>query len=343
MQKFLFIITLGALFGACSQQKATNANSNILFEQGAYPYITQHNGTFYYTMQSTAVDTIALYSATSIEGLPTGQRRVVLTTTECGKQNFYSPELHRINNKWYLYFEADDGNTDNHSLYVMENSSDNPMQGNWEMHGPIVTNDEWNFGIHPTSIVVNGTQYLLWSGWQKRRTETETQCIFIAAMENPWTLRSERSLISMPQYEWERQWINPDGTRSAYPIFVNENPEAFITANGHNVVVTYSASGIWTVFNTLGVLTASVNADLLNPQSWTKAAEPQFVDESGAVFGASNISVVATTAGSATDADTNYIMLYQAKHRDESGNIINDIRYTTLQWDADGLPLFGKP
>jgi hypothetical protein len=36
-------------------------------------------------------------------------------------------------------------------------------------------------------------------------------------------------------------------------------------------------------------------------------------------------------------------MLYQAKHRDESGNIINDIRYTTLQWDADGLPLFGKP
>jgi GH43 family beta-xylosidase len=162
-------------------------------------------------------------------------------------------------------------------------------------------------------------------------------------MENPWTLRSERSLISMPQYEWERQWINPDGTRSAYPIFVNENPEAFITANGHNVVVTYSASGIWTVFNTLGVLTASVNADLLNPQSWTKAAEPQFVDESGAVFGASNISVVATTAGSATDADTNYIMLYQAKHRDESGNIINDIRYTTLQWDADGLPLFGKP
>ena len=86
----------------------------------------------------------------------------------------------------------------------------------------------------------NGQLYLLWSGWPERRHETETQCIYIARMENPWTTSSNRVMISLPDHEWERQWINPDGHRSAYPIYVNENPEAFACANNPTPSKTFS-------------------------------------------------------------------------------------------------------
>lgn len=34
--------------------------------------------------------------------------------------NLWAPEIHRINDKWYIYYAADDGNTDNHQIYVLE-------------------------------------------------------------------------------------------------------------------------------------------------------------------------------------------------------------------------------
>ena len=249
--------------------------------------------------------------------------------------HIWSPELHRLAGKWYLYFEADAGNTDNHQLYVLENTSENPMEGEYRMKGAIKTNDEWNFGLHPTSIVVRGQQYLLWSGWQHRRSETETQCIYIARMQNPWTLSSERVLLSMPELEWERQWINPNGDRSNYPIFVNENPEAFLTPNEHYVCVCYSASGIWTVYNTLGMLYARADDDLLDAHSWTKMQEPvlRCVPDS-AVFGISDISVVPSADGQ------HHYFLFEAKQYDDEGNFHRNVQMRPLNWNNEGLPEF---
>lgn len=321
---------------ACSEARQ-DETSTIIIKQGAYPFATQKDGTYYYTMQTDKKDTIVLWATDDLRKINEENGHVVWTYNENDMYHVWAPEIHYINNRWYIYFECDDGNTDNHQLYVLENESQDPLQGKWTLRGPIMTNEEWNFGIHPNTFVVNGRQYLLWSGWQKRRTESETQCIFIAEMQNPWTLKSKRVLLSQPEYEWERQWINPDGSRSAYPIFVNENPQAFISPDGQNVIVAYSASGIWTTYNSLGVLYAKTNSDLLNPKSWTKMSEPQFVaDRSGNLFGTSNISVV-----SSGDGKTTY-MLYEAKH-ESNGQIPRDIRLTKISWDDNSMPVFGKP
>ncbi|MDE5941320.1 MAG: glycoside hydrolase family 43 protein [Muribaculaceae bacterium] len=330
------LTTITLMLVSCGE-KETGNTPEIIFPQGAYPHVTQHKGVYYYTMQTVHVDTIALYASPDIATLSQGESKIIMTSAHNGMSHFYSPELHRIDNKWYLYFEGDNGNTDNHHLYVLENPSDNPFEGEWTQHGPIITNNDWNFGIHPSTFVVGDRQYLLWSGWQKQRTENETQCIFIAEMADPWTLKSERVMISMPQYEWERQWINPDGSRSAYPIFVNENPEAMISPDGSHVVVVYSASGIWTIFNSLGMLYAPTSADLLDPRSWTKASEPKFLPgPDSPIFGTSNISVV-----SSPDKSTHY-MLYQAKSNGPEGTR-NDIRLKEITWSPQGLPDFGQP
>lgn len=307
--------------------------SQVVFEEGCYPQATLWQGHYYYTMQQPDADCVVLYEADRVEDLAKGRKRTVLKADSL--HHIWSPELHQLAGKWYLYFEADDGNTDNHQLYVLENASENPMEGEFQMKGVIKTNEEWNFGLHPTSIVVRGQQYLLWSGWQHRRSETETQCIYIARMQNPWTLDSERVLLSMPELEWERQWINPNGDRSNYPIFVNENPEAFVTPNEHYVCVCYSASGIWTVYNTLGMLYARADDDLLDPHSWTKMQEPvlRCVPDSG-VYGISDISVVPSADGQ------QHYLLFEAKQYDDAGNFHRNVQMRPISWNSEGLPEF---
>ena len=335
--KLISYLCLPVLIALCSgcAEKSTVTESDVIFDIGRYPFAIEHNGKYFYTMQNERCDSIILYSATEIADIASSPGKVIFTSSDRDMHNFYSPEIHRFDNRWYIYFEADDGNTDNHQIYVLENPAESPMAGEWTLHGPIITNSDWNFGIHPTTISVADRRYLLWSGWPKRRTESETQCIFIAEMADPWTLRSERVMISMPQYEWERQWINPDGSRSAYPIFVNENPEAFISPDGRNVVVCYSASGIWTIFNTIGMLYAPVGSDLLDPRSWTKLPEPQFThDQESGIFGSSNITIVPS------HDNTRHFLLYQAKHATPTDSIINDIRIREIAWSDRGLPLF---
>lgn len=314
-------------------------DSNILFCQGDYPFITTSEGNYYLTFQNITVDSIFVHCSKSVEGLAKSEP-ILIWAPEKGKMsNIYSPELHKVNGKWYVYFEADNGiNTDTHQLYVIENSFSDPLKGTWSLHGPIVTDEEWNFGLHPTSFINNGKQYLLWSGWNKRRTETETQCIFIAEMENPWTLKSERVMISSPVYEWERQWINPDGSRTSYPIYVNENPSVMISPDRKTITVAYSASGIWTDYSTLGIIHANAADNLLDSASWTKEPEPFFTaDYDSGIFGTSNISAVASLS------DDTHILVYGSKHFDHDRIMEKEIRWKKISWSESGLPELGSP
>lgn len=338
MNKLLLAIILIFSLAACGHEES-HPQGNIIFNYGGDPFITAADSMYYLTLQTPTVDSIIIFRSPALESIHNGESKMVWPAKKYGMANIYAPEIHRIGKAWYIYFEADNGvNTDNHQLFVLENPSPDPFEGEWTLHGPVITDQEWNFGLHPTTVSVSGKLYLLWSGWPKRRTETETQCIYIAEMENPWTLKSERVMISSPEYEWERQWINPDGSRTAYPIYVNENPAAMISPDNKTIVVGYSASGIWTVYNSLGILHARTDSDLLDPASWTKEPEPFFVaDEESGLFGTSNISVTP-----AIDRE-GYIMVYQTKKHDDNGNILTDIRHKRISWDKNGLPDFGKP
>ncbi len=337
-KKLLYSLLLTPILlslSCCHRTETPKACEDImLLEHMGYPQAIRHNGNYYFTMQSYGGDSIELLCTKRLEDLATGQRRTLWSATRDTMTHFWSPEIYRVNDKWYLYFEGDDGNTDNHHLFVMECADADPMTGHFEMKGPIETHAEWNYGIHPNLLQMpSGELYLLWSGWPERRHETETQCIYIARMENPWTTSSNRVMISLPDHEWERQWINPDGHRSAYPIYVNENPEAFITPDGQRVLVLYSASGIWTVYTTVGMLSAPVTANLLDTAVWVKRQEPLIVKDSTTAPCLSNVYLVTSSDGSGTD------MLYEDK-RIVDGNIIRDIYLRRgIQWNADGEPI----
>lgn len=331
---FIGVFTAVILFlsASCSHKVQEQSQSLLLFKGREYPFATRANNTYYYTMQSPE-DDILLYQTDDLTTLPTCTPKIIWTPDSLNLHHFWAPEIYHFNNAWYIYFEADDGNTDNHQLYVIENTSADPMQGQWQMKGALHTNDDWNFGLHPNVLDVNGELYLFWSGWPKRRVEHETQCIYIAHLKDPWTVDSERVMLSQPEYEWERQWIDPDGSRSAYPIYVNENPEAYLSPNGRHVCLCYSASGIWTRYHILGMLTASASANLLDPSVWTKSPEPVIVEDN--VYGASNICVVPALEG-----DSAYL-LYEALWAENDQEIATrSIFLKTISWDNDGKLAF---
>ena len=223
---------------------------------------------------------------------------------------------------------------------MLENESADPMKGEFVMKGRISTDEDNNWAIHASTFEHGGKRYLIWCGWQKRRVYQENQCIYIAEMENPWTLASDRILISEPEYEWECQWISIDGNKTAYPIRVNEAPQFFYSLKKDKLLIYYSASGNWTPYYCVGLLTADTDSDLLNPASWKKAPEPVFkqVPENH-VYGPGSICFIPSPDGK------EWYMLYHAR-KSLYDMLVLDSRTPRMQkieWDKEGIPVLGIP
>lgn len=313
---------------------------NPLFDSGADPSAIFHKGMYYYTHE--AGDRILLWATSDLTDMPHARFKEVWTPKDPeNSYNLWDPEVRCINDKWYIYFAADDGNTDNHQLYVIENDSLDPMKGEFRMKGAIMTNPEWNWGIHPTVFEHKDQLYLLWSGWPTRRINTETQCIYIARMKDPWTLDSKRVMISQPEYEWERQWVNPDGSRTAYPIHVNEGPQFFHSKDNETLIIYYSGSGCWTPYYCVGMLTADADSDLLDPSSWKKSNVPVFQqDPENSIYGPGSLSFVPSPD------ETEWYLLYHARNMPNGvtgGPEDRSPRLQKIGWDSNGMPDLGTP
>ena len=221
----------------------------------------------------------------------------------------------------------------------------------WTPSDPAYSKDVWAPEIHYinkkwyvyfAAVFENhGELYFVWSGWEKRRVDIETQCIYIAKMKNPWTLESQRVQISRPVLEWERKYINVDGTTLDHIVYVNEGPQPLISPDGSLIHIVYSASGCWTPYYKLGCLTAPANSNLLDASSWTKSSKPLFAQspENG-VYGTGHNSFFRSPDG------TQDFILYHARDTQMDPIGKGDTRNPRCQqftWTREGYPVFGVP
>ncbi len=307
-----------------------------LLPSGADPWALWHDGHYYY--MHTLSNRLDLWKTNDLTNLQEAKCKTIwIPTDPANAKHLWAPEIHVIDGKWYVYYAVDDGNTDNHQLYVLENSAQDPFDGAFEMKGRFSTDPDDNWAIDGSLFQHKGDWYLIWCGWQTMRIDTETQCIYVARMENPWTLASERVLISKPEFDWERIWQRPDGKHPRYIIYVNEGPQ--MLKRGNKMHIIYSASGCWTPNYCLGMLSASADSDLLNPASWTKSQTPVFQQspENG-VFGPGHNSFFKSPDG------TEDWILYHANDNpnDGCGNKRKP-RAQKIGWTDDDMPIFGVP
>lgn len=303
-----------------SSKSFSNFSNPILTDRGADPWVIYEDGMYYFTY--TQGGGITLYATKEMSELRAAEP-VEVWRPEKGtahSKNLWAPELHFINNKWYVYFAADDGHDVNHRMYVIENASPNPLQGTWEFKGELQQpSDQW--AIDGTVLEYNEQLYMIWSG---KTNGTFPQELYIAKMSNPYTLEGTRIKISTPQYSWEKHGA---------PI--NEGPEILKNKDG-DVFVIYSGSGFWKDEYCLGMLSLRAGGDPLNPVDWTKHAQPVFEHADGA-YGTGHCSFFTSR-----DGTENWI-LYHARSQPNNGSGRRTPRMQKFTWNADGTPDFGTP
>lgn len=316
-----------------TEQNYKRTEYNIPFiSNRADPYIYRHiDGIYYFTASVPEYDRIIIRKSNSLKGLQKAEEHIVWRKHETGimSRNIWAPELHYINNKWYIYFAA--GEKDNMwkiRPYVLECNTDNPIAGSWTELGKMQKAGEDEFSFHSFSL--DGTvfqhrenYYYIWA--EKVGVGKMISNLYIAQMESPYKLKTAQVLLSSPDYEWERE-----------DFWVNEGP-SILKRNG-KIFLTYSASGTGACYS-MGMLIANENDNLLDPSSWTKMNKPIVAtDEEKGIFGPGHNSFTVSEDGKD-------IMVFHARQYDEieGDPLFDPNRHTMLMeiiWNKEGMPVF---
>lgn len=300
--------------------------------QRADPYVYKHtDGTYYFTASVPAYDTVVLRSSKTLAGLAEAEEKILWRKHESGpmSKHIWAPEIHYLFGKWYIYFAG--GEIEDEweiRPYVLECQGDDPMQDEWIEKGKMVRaeGDEFSFeafSLDATVFENKGRWYYIWA--EKVGVGKQISNLYIAEMENGYTLKTIQVLLTTPDYDWER-----------HGFWVNEGP-GIIKHNG-KIFMTYSASETGIQY-CVGMLTADEDADLLDPRSWTKERYPVLAtNEEKGIYGPGHNSFT-------KDEEGNDIIVYHARTEAEIvGNpLYNPNRHAMLmkvKWSEDGRPVF---
>lgn len=175
----------------------------------------------------------------------------------------------------------------------------------------------------------DGALYLLWSGWPG--PDNGVQNLYIARMGDPFTVVGPRVALSTPTWEWETEGAGRDLPR------VNEGPAALVR-NGR-VFVSYSASGCWSGGYKLGLLSAPLGADLLDPMNWTKSPAPVFASDPAAAVHAPGHNGFFRSP----DGREDWFVYHAVDSPRGDCGARRTLRAQRLAWRPDGTPDFGRP
>jgi GH43 family beta-xylosidase len=218
--------------------------------------------------------------------------------------------------RWYFYFTAGDGSPDfvSQKSHVLESAGLDPM-------GPYTYKSQLlNYWAIDGSILEHGGKlYFMFSAW-----EGPTQNIYIQGMSNPWTLTGNRTQITKPTYDWEKE-----GSAQ-----VNEGAEPLY--HDGRTFVTYSASQCASPGYKLGLLELTGN-NPLNAGDWWKSATPVFQAANG------NYGTGHNGFFTSPDGKENWLVYHGVSNANGSCWIDRTTRIQPFTWHANGLPNFGQP
>ena len=237
--------------------------ANPIVLQRADPCVLRHDGQYYFTGSHPLYDRIVLRRAERLADLQAAPEVTIWSKHAEGPQSnlIWAPELHRIGDAWYVYYAAapnpdvtfdvpDADDTFNHRVYCLECLDADPLTGTWTEKGQVDTGWE-SFALDATSFVLRGDQYLVWA--QQDFAVKGHSNLYIARMENPWTLATPAVMLCRPELDWE-----------IIGFWVAEGPS--VLQRDGRLFLTYSASATGIDY-AMGLLTASADADLLDPRA----------------------------------------------------------------------------
>ncbi|MCM3626854.1 glycoside hydrolase family 43 protein [Paenibacillus glycanilyticus] len=296
---------------------------NPVVASAADPWVYKHTDGYYYFM-CTRGNRLELTQSASLTGLAEGQRQTVWTPEPDGpySHHLWAPEIHFLNDKWYIYYTANDGGgDDSRRICVLENDNADPLEGEWSWKGALPTPVP---GLDGSVLQMDDRLYFLYAGYG--HFPDYGSAIYIMQMEDPWTITGDHVLLTAPTLEWEKQG----------GMAINEGP-VILKRNGR-VFLIYSASTTWSEDYALGMLAMEDSADPMLADSWTKTMEPVFRKsvEQG---------VYATGHNSFTKSpdDREDWIVFHALPAPGAETKLRATRIQKFGWKPDGTPDFGIP
>jgi len=306
---------------------------NPFIEQRADPYILRHEDDYYFVASVPEYDRLEIRRASTLEGLRTAEGVVVWRKPQNGPMSelIWAPELHVIDGKWYIYFAAastrdlDALNMFQHRMFVLECSDADPLTGRWSEKGQVKTHYD-TFALDATTFEHQGKRWYLWA--QKAPDIPGNSNLYLAEMENPWSLKGKPVMLSKPEFDWECRGF-----------LVNEGPAVLF--HDDKLFISYSASATDENY-CMGLLWIAADADPQRPENWHKSPQPVFKTcYENRQYGPGHNSFTQTPQGED-------VLVYHARNYTEiEGDPLYDpnrhTRLRTIRWQENGMPDFGIP
>lgn len=245
----------------------------------ADPCIRKWKGHYYFIATNDADNNHTLYirRADSITGL-IGAKEVLLLdsfTYDDVKGLLWAPEFHIIKGELYIFFACTTGEFfyEESNVMKLRTGGDPLNRDDWSRPVRVVKKDgsylcEAGKTISLDMTVIEGDEYYVaWSERQFLPVDIGAW-IYIARIDpdEPWKLTSDPVLLTKPEYGWENNHT-----------FVDEGP--FVLKTDRHLFLTFSGAAVDATY-VVGLLTADLNSDLLDPQSWTKCNYPLLTSQS---------------------------------------------------------------
>ena len=323
------LILLGINIFIMTGCKTSGHYKNPVIFSGADPWIVKQNGFYYYCCSMD--NGIGISKSKNLHQInPPKQIWKAPDGNKWNSSCIWAPELHYLNNKWYIYYAGGYGGPPfiHQRTGVLESMTDDPM-GEYIDKGMIFTGDNPTdlensiWAIDMTVFYYNEVLYAVWSGWDKNeKTDKTSQNLYIARMDNPWTISSSRVKISSPDRYYEQGEL---------PL--NEGPEVLMH-NGNGFII-YSCGQSWLDKYKFAYLKLKKDGDPLLRESWVKGESPIF-EGTEDVYGVGHACFTTSP-----DDKENYILYHSKKDKVPGWN--RDIRLQKFTFDKKGMPYFGKP
>jgi GH43 family beta-xylosidase len=329
-----------AAAGSTSQENPARVSSAETFtnpivqsQPAGDPWVIRHGGNYYFTATIDPEEGLWVWKSPTLTGLDRGEKVKVWTAPESGPMSaqIWAPELHRLNDKWYLYYTASDGVDANHRHYVLEAETDDP-QGPYKE--PVRVDPAWDRYAIDGSVLQMPDGRLYWM--------YAAGGLWIAPMSSPTRVSGPGVKFADGTEEWEHGWRKEGDRWIQDPGYWIEAPQALLR-NGR-VFVVYSAGHTATPHYYLGLLSLTGD-DPLNPAAWTKRRTPvlaPYQGPEGSVYTTGHNSFTKSPDG------TEDWIVYHARDKEvwEGNTYEHESRTARAQpftWNADGTPHFGRP
>lgn len=320
--------------------------NEIFIKDRADPFVTKGGDGFYYFTASYPMygkndpegyDRIILRRSKTVEGLASAEEKVIWDEkdSQTAFRFIWAPEIHEIGGKWYVLFAASgsENNVWDIDCHIIMCSGKDPFNNAWVDKGKFTACDGDDFAFRGFSLDMThfecaGRHFVAWA------QNGGNSNVYLAEINpaQPWKTVSKSVLLTKPEYDWER--VN---------IPVNEGPAVMIE-NG-KVFMAFSASATGPEY-CVGLLYADADADLTDPESWTKLSQPLLTSaDLDGEYGPGHNSFVKNEKGE-------WLIVYHSRdelcfnkkcgfgNQDPLYDPCRSARIKKVEWDENGMPVF---